>query len=271
MEVRKYQMTLAFRGTAYHGFQVQQNARTVCQTFQDAVEAAFGVRYPVKGCSRTDAGVHANRFVLTMDCPQTLPCGAMVRALNNRLPGDIAVLDCALAPPDFHPRYSCLGKRYIYQIWNSQVKNPFLEDLAFQVRSVIDIGLANRAAGMFLGRRDFSALCAAGGGVEDRVRTVCDCRVDRRGDLITLSVTGDGFLYNMVRILAGTVLEAAFGRLAPEEIAGVLDSRDRGRAGPTLPPHGLFLDRVFYDAGALAAECPHWQKEVVRHGADHPV
>lgn len=270
MEQRNYQMTLAFRGTGYHGFQVQRNAPSVCQVFQDGVEAAFGARYPVKGCSRTDAGVHAGGFVLTMSCPLDLSCDTMVKALNVRLPGDMAVLDCRLAPPDFHPRYDCLGKRYLYKIWNGPVKHPFLEDLALFHRYPIREELADRAAGAFVGRRDFSALCAAGGKVEDRVRTVYRCGVTRQGDLVTLSVTGDGFLYNMVRILAGTVLEVCRGRMTPEDIPPMLDRLDRSGAGMTLPPHGLYLDRVYYDPAELTRDCPGWE-EVARRGTDHPV
>lgn len=243
-------MTIAYRGTAYHGWQVQQNARTVCAVFQDALAQVLGRRYDVKGCSRTDAGVHANGFVLSVRCdgeaPPAIPCGALQKALNNLLPRDIAVLSCADAREGFHPRYDCTGKRYLYKIWNSPVKNPFLEDLALQYRTIIDEGLADAAARQFLGKRDFSALCAAGGGVEDKVRTIRHCGVVREGELVTLSVTGDGFLYNMVRILAGTVLEVCAGRIGVEEIPGILAGKDRSKAGPTLPPHGLYLDRVFY-------------------------
>lgn len=253
--MRNIRMTIAYRGTAYHGWQVQQNARTVCAVFQDALEQVLGRRYDVKGCSRTDAGVHANGFVLSVRCdretPATIPCEALQKALNNVLPRDIAVLSCADAAKSFHPRYDCAAKRYLYKIWNSPVKNPFLEDLALQYRYHIDEELADAAAHQFVGKRDFSALCAAGGSVEDKVRTVHDCRVSRDGRMVTLSVTGDGFLYNMVRILTGTVLEVCAGRLAIEDIPGILAEKDRSKAGSTLPPHGLYLDRVFYPGDAI--------------------
>lgn len=248
-------MTIAYRGTAYHGWQVQQNALSVCAVFQNALEQVLGRRYPVKGCSRTDAGVHANGFVLSARCdgdpPPTIPCEALQKALNNLLPRDIAVLGCEDAAEDFHPRYDCTGKRYLYKIWNSGVKNPFLEDLALHYRPVIDEAVADAAAREFVGTRDFSALCAAGGGVEDKVRTIYRCGVRREGELVTLSVTGDGFLYHMVRILTGTVLEVCAGRIAAEEIAGILAGKDRSRAGPTLPPHGLYLDEVFYSDNSV--------------------
>ena len=243
-------MTLAYRGTAYHGWQVQQNALSVCTVFQDGVERVLGRRYQVKGCSRTDAGVHANGFVLSLRCPEedppAIPCAALQKALNNCLPRDIAVLDCRDAPEGFHPRYDCVGKRYLYKIWNGPVRDPFREDLALHWRAPIDLGLANQAARQFLGRRDFTSLCAAGGSVEDRVREITRCSLSREGGLVVLSVVGDGFLYNMVRILAGTVLEVCAGRLGVEDIPGILEAKDRSLAGPTLPPHGLYLDRVFY-------------------------
>lgn len=248
--MRNIRMTIAYRGTAYHGWQVQRNALSVCTVFQDALEQVLGRRYEVKGCSRTDAGVHANGFVLSVRCPgeapPAIPCGALQKALNNVLPRDIAVLSCADAAEDFHPRYDCTGKRYLYKIWNSPVKNPFLEDLALLHRNKIDVALADEAARQFLGRRDFTSLCAAGGSVEDKTRTIYRCGVRREGELVVLSVSGDGFLYNMVRILAGTVLEVCDGKRSPEEIPGILAAKDRGKAGPTLPPHGLYLDRVFY-------------------------
>ena len=257
--MRNIRMTLAFRGTAYHGWQVQKNARSVCAVFQDALEEVLGKRYDVKGCSRTDAGVHARGFVLSVLCPgeeaPAIPCGALVKAMNNALPRDMAVLDCADAPWEFHPRYDCVGKRYCYEIWDGPVKNPFLEDLAYHCRRPLDTALADAAAKAFLGTWDFAFLCAAGGGVEDRVRTSYSAGAQRRGELLVLSVTGDGFLYNMVRILAGTVLEVCAGRLSHGEIPGILRARDRSLAGPTLPPHGLYLDRVFYP-GEAAGQAP---------------
>lgn len=248
--MRNIRMTLAYRGTAYHGWQVQQNALSVCTVFQDALEKVLGRRYDVKGCSRTDAGVHALGFVLSVRCPEetppAIPCEALQKALNNCLPRDIAVLSCFNAPDDFHPRYDCTAKRYLYKIWNSPVKNPFLEDLAYQYRYKIDETAANEAARLFLGRHDFTSLCAAGGKVEDKVRNLYSCSVRREGDLVTLSVTGDGFLYNMVRILTGTVLEVCAGNIASGDIPAILEARDRTKAGPTLPPQGLYLEKVFY-------------------------
>ena len=245
--MRNLMLTLRYRGTNYHGFQVQKNGITVCQVVQDAVEKVFGSRLDVKGCSRTDAGVHANAFVLTLRTQSPIPCDRVIQAMNVHLPGDVAVRDCREAPEDFHPRYSCTGKRYLYQFHNSRVRDPFLENLALLVRTPLQEDVMGRAAEALVGTHDFSAFCAAGGSVEDKVRTIRECRVTRQGELVTLSVTGDGFLYHMVRIMAGTLLEVSAGRIAPEELPEILSSRDRSRAGPTAPPWGLYLDEVFYD------------------------
>lgn len=258
--MRNLLITLRFCGASYHGFQVQKNALTITQVFQDAVEKVLGVRYDIKGCSRTDAGVHANRYFISMKVAesQTIPCPGLVRGLNANLPGDIAVLDCREVPEDFHARYSCLGKRYIYKFHNAPVRDPFLKGRVYHSQSglVLDEAAMDAAARHFVGRHDFSAFCAAGGSVEDKVRTIYAANVSRTGDVVTFSVTGNGFLYNMVRIMAGTLLAVGQSRLAPEEIPAILASLDRSRAGLTLPPDGLYLDDVFYCADQLPQPSP---------------
>ncbi|MEG2073657.1 MAG: tRNA pseudouridine(38-40) synthase TruA [Angelakisella sp.] len=244
--MRNLKLTIAYKGTAYHGFQFQKNAVSVAEVFQNAVEAAFGKRYDIKGCSRTDTGVHANRFVLSLLCDFAIPCENVLRALNVKLPEDIAVLDCRDMPEDFHPRYDTVGKRYLYRIWNAPCRNPFEGETSLHCPRPLDVPLMDTAAAHFLGSHDFSAFCAAGGKVEDKTRTISQCTVTRSGDMVTLSITGDGFLYNMVRIITGTLLEVSAGKLSPEAIPEVIASRDRRRAGFTAPPHGLFLDEVFY-------------------------
>lgn len=244
--MRHLLLTLRYRGTNYHGFQVQQNARSVAQVVQDAVEAVFGARLDIKGCSRTDAGVHANRFALTLRTGSAIPCDAAVRAMNVHLPDDIAVTDCREAAEDFHPRYSCTGKRYLYKIYNSPVRDPFLTDLALHWQYPLDEKRMDAAAREFLGTHDFAAFCSAGGSVEDTVRRMTDVSVTHEGPMVIFSVTGSGFLYNMVRIMTGTLLEVSRGALAPADIPRILAGRDRSAAGPTAPPHGLYLDEVFY-------------------------
>ena len=243
-----YRLTLAFCGTAYHGWQVQQNARTVSETVQDAAEEVLGRRYDLTGCSRTDSGVHANGFAAVLKTDKTIPPESLLKALNCHLPPDIAVLRCCEAPENFHPRYSAKAKRYLYLMYDSPARNPFYYERMWHSPLPLDVPRMNEAAKGFLGRHNFSAFCSAGGKIpeEERVRTILDSRVTREGDRVTFSITGDGFLYNMVRIAAGTLLWVSRGKIAPEEIPEIIASRDRKRAGITAPAEGLYLDRVFY-------------------------
>ena len=226
-------LTLAYDGTNYCGFQVQPNGRSVAQTFQDALQAVLGSRPDIKGCSRTDAGVHALGFRLNIHADTRIPPQKLPLALNQHLPPDIRVLAAQTVPEDFHARYAAHTKTYLYRIHN----HP-LDEAAMQA-----------AAQQFVGTHDFLALCAAGSSAAahgDTVRTITDCHVTRRGDEVDIEVTADGYLYNMVRILAGTLCEVGAGRLRAEDIPAILASRDRSRAGPTLPAKGLFLKCVDY-------------------------
>ena len=244
---RNLLLRLQYDGTAYHGWQVQQNARSVQQTLQESLFPILGGPHDLKGCSRTDSGVHANEYYVSVHTHAAIPCVRLQAALNVRLPRDIAVLDCREVPLDFHARYSCTGKEYVYQIWNGPVKNPFLERYALHYPYPLDAEALHRCAQAYVGTHDFSAFCSAGGKKLDPVRTVTSFEVARAGALVTMRVAADGFLYNMVRIMVGTLLRVAQGKIAPTGIPAILESRDRGRAGLTAPPHGLFLNRVFYN------------------------
>lgn len=241
---------LAYKGTRYGGFQVQPNAPTVCEALQDALQAVLGSRPDVKGCSRTDAGVHARRFALSFRYDGRVPPARLPLALNAHLPPDIRVLEARPVAEDFHARYAAHEKTYRYYLLNAAVDDPFTADTCHRVGAPLDVPAMQAAAGRFVGRHDFMALCASGSDVAargDTVRTISACTVERQGNRITITVTADGYLYNMVRILAGTLVEVGRGRLAPAEIDTVLQSRDRRRAGPTLPAKGLFLEEVRYD------------------------
>ena len=154
---------------------------------------------------------------------------------------------CRLVPDDFHPRYDARGKRYVYRIWNHPARNPFWEGRAYHYGRRLDVDAMNAAAAALVGQHDFAAFCAAGSSVEDTVRCVSACGVTRRGDLVEIRVQADGFLYNMVRIIVGTLLEVESGRIDPQTIPAILQSGDRTRAGATAPAHGLYLEQVFYD------------------------
>lgn len=245
----RYRLTLCWQGTAYCGWQVQPGVATVCGTVQDAVEAVLRERGSLTGCSRTDSGVHALGFVAALRCGYRMEPAALQRALNANLPRDIAVIGCEEAPEGFHPRYDAAAKRYRYRMYQSAVRDPFREGLALQLPRSVDTAAMNEAAGMLLGTHNFSAFCAAGGKIppEERVRTLTECRVTQTGDEIHLTVTGDGFLYHMVRILAGTLLEIGQGRRPTAAMREILASGDRSRAGRTAPACGLYLERVFYE------------------------
>lgn len=244
--MRRWRLTLRYDGTRYHGWQVQPNGVTVQQTLQDAIEAVTGVRAGVTGCSRTDAGVHAAMFCCAFETDSALSGDKMVAALNAHLPNDIAVYACDAVADGFHPRYDAQGKRYVYRIWNSPVRNPFEAPYALHYKYPLDVARLNAAAADFVGTHDFAAFCAAGSTVEDTVRTVRRCEVTRQGDRVLFTVEADGFLYNMVRIMVGTLLDMASGRIAYEAIPAILASGKREKAGATAPACGLFLDTVYY-------------------------
>ena len=246
--MQRIMLTLRYDGTAYHGWQVQPNAVTVQQTLQDAIEAVTGVRSGVIGCSRTDAGVHADMFCCTFDTASPLRGNKLCSALNFHLPADVAVYDAHEVAADFHPRYGAAGKRYVYRIWNGAQRHPVYAGYALHRNAPLDVAFMNRVAAQFVGTHDFAAFCGAGSDLQGTtVRTIRACGVERQGDLVLFTVEGDGFLYNMVRIMVGTLLEIAAGRLTEDSIPAILESGDRGMAGPTAPAHGLCLEQVFYD------------------------
>ena len=242
-------LTLAYDGTNYCGFQVQPNAPTVCAAVQDAMQRVLGCRPDVKGCSRTDAGVHARRFALSFCYTGKVPAGKMVQAFNAHLPPDIRALEILPVAENFHARYAAHAKTYRYYILNARVDDPFTFDTCCRIGPELDVAAMQAAAERFVGTHDFLALCASGSSVAahgDTVRTITRCTVERAGDRVTITVTADGYLYNMVRILAGTLVEAGLHKRTPESIPALLASRDRRRAGQTLPAKGLFLEDVAY-------------------------
>lgn len=239
-------LTIAFDGRAYHGFQVQENAPTVCAAVQDGMERLFGARPPVKGCSRTDAGVSAAAFRLSFHWDTAIPPGRLPLALNHHLPADIRVRLAQSVPDDFHARYSALAKEYEYRILNAPTDDPLLGGLYYRVAKPLDAAAMDAAGRVLIGTHNFAAFCSAGSSVEDTIRTIEALRVIREGEKVALTVRADGFLYNMVRILAGTLLRVGAGQEDVDYPARALYSLRRGDAGDTLPPEGLILNRVFY-------------------------
>lgn len=244
--MRKLKITIQYDGSSYHGWQVQKNAVSVQEVFQDAVEKVFLKRLDVTGCSRTDSFVHANMYVLTLETDMNISNEGVIMALNSKLPNDIAVIDCEECESDFHPRYSCKSKEYIYKLYNGKRPNAFLPKYAYYYRRSIDADYLNSQAQAYVGTFDYSGFCSAKSDVEDTVRSVKSFKVWREGDIVYFKVEADGFLYNMVRIIAGTLVFVGGGKINPNDMTDIINSKDRERAGITAPPQGLCLKEVYY-------------------------
>lgn len=244
----KYLLKIAFAGMNYHGWQVQTGAPSVQGTLCAAAASLFGAPCAVTGCSRTDAGVSAKEYFCTLESPEDacVPPDRLPAAMNRFLPPDIALLEASECPSDFHARYSVKSKTYEYTILNSSARDPFLSGLVWQYDRPLDEAVMDAGAKLFCGTHDFSAFCASGTSVEDKKRTIFSSSVRREGDKVIFSVCGDGFLYNMVRIMAGTLVELSLSKISEETIALALNSGERSLCGATAPACGLCLTKVEY-------------------------
>lgn len=251
-------LRLRYDGSRYHGWQVQKNAVTVAQTMEEALAKVCGERVKLTGCGRTDAGVHALRYCANFHSGCTVPVDRLPLAVNSRLPDDIAVVDAVEVPDDFNAIGSCVKKEYVYKILNSRIPDPFLADRVCFYPQRLDISLMQAAARAFEGTHDFKAVRSEGTQTKTTVRTVYWCSAEKDGDLITVSICANGFLYNMCRAMVGTMVYASYGKLIPKEIPALLEKRDRRLTGPTMPPQGLYLNRVWYDgaAGTMMEKLP---------------
>ena len=245
-----YLAKIKYLGTHFHGFQVQPELRTVQGELNAALNLAFGLPCKVTGCSRTDAGVHANEFCVKVDCDGgTIPADKLPIAVSRFLPNVLSLFYAEECSAGFHPRYDVKEKEYLYRIINSRIYDPFEFGRAwFVARPITDEGIERmRAASKYImGKKDFATFMAEGSDIVDTVRTVTNLSVEKNGDLIEIRICADGFLYNMVRIIVGTLTEVAFGRFDSEEMADIIASKDRTRAGMTAPADGLYLNSVKY-------------------------
>lgn len=249
MTGEKIALSLMYDGGKFCGWQVQKNARSVQGTLQDALEGVLGFRPDVCGCSRTDSGVHANNYVCHIPKENiTMGCDRLMAALNAHLrDSGLAVTGAEFKDADFHARYSCLSKEYIYKIWNDSYMNPFLKGRAMFYPRKIDIEALGYVSEEYAGTHDFRAFMTKGSKNENNtVRTVKYFNAVREGSLITISVCADGFLYNMVRIMVGTYLDLARKNAPKGSLAEIIQSKDRSLAGDTAPAEGLYLNRIFY-------------------------
>ncbi|MBQ3379629.1 MAG: tRNA pseudouridine(38-40) synthase TruA [Clostridia bacterium] len=245
--MRNIRLWLKFDGAGYHGWQSQKNALSVCEVITDALNALTGEDIKLYGCSRTDAGVHARIYCASFNTKSPIGAERLPFALNFRLPGDIRAVGAEDMPPDFHAQYSCMGKEYVYRLHCGRFDDPFYRGRVYHYRyGELDVQKMDEAAKFFIGTHDFSSCMAKGSQAKSTVRTVKYFNVEKKDGLIEFTVYADGFLYNMVRIMSGTLVEAGRGKIMPHDIEGILISRDRRRAGLTLPPHGLYLTKVDY-------------------------
>jgi len=247
---RNIKLVIAYNGAAYHGWQRQVDGlATVQQAVEDVAARVMGHRVVLHGAGRTDAGVHAEGQVANFHTPNlAIPLRGMRRAINARLPGDIAIRSAALAGEDFHASRSATGKTYRYRIYVAPAKPVSLYRQVYHYPfHPLDVGVMQDAAGRLVGAHDFRGFAAAGDQRENSVRTIFRCEAAEWGDEIHVTVQGDGFLYNMVRNIVGTLVEIARGHFPPERIDLILSTRNRADAGPTAPPDGLSLVCVHYD------------------------
>jgi len=244
---QRYKLLLAYDGAAYAGWQVQPNQRTVQSELEAALRRLAGASVKLHGSGRTDQGVHAAGQVAHCDLPFVLPAASLVRALNALLPAAIRILRAQLVGAAFHARRSAVRKEYRYLIWNGKVISPFLRLYRTHVRAPLDVRAMRQAAALMVGRHDFAAFTAnPNREVESTRRHVMKLTVSRKGREITIRVQSDGFLYKMVRSLAGFLIRVGAGAVPPEEALRILHSKIRTARVPTAPPQGLFLWQVWY-------------------------
>ena len=245
--MRNIALILTYVGTAYHGWQVQPKDITVEETLEKACAKVVGHRVHMTGCGRTDAGVHAKRYVANFRTESTIPVDRLPYALNTHLPGDIVVTEAREMPEGFNAFGSCVKKEYTYLIYNSRIRDPFYVNRAWFYPKHLDEHIMQAAADQFVGTHDFAAVRSVGTDVRSTVRTVYYYEVERTGDILSLRVCANGFLYNMARAMAGTLVWAAEGKIRPEELGAILRAGDRTAAGPTVPAGGLYMTRLWYE------------------------
>ncbi len=244
--MRNIKVIIEYDGTGYHGWQSQENAVSVQRVVEDAFKKLTGENIKLIGASRTDTGVHSYGQTANFLTESKIPAEKFFLAVNCLLPPDISVVHSEEVPKDFHSRFDAKGKKYKYLIYNDRAPSALLRSRAFHVPVPLNLEAMKKAAEYIPGKKDFSAFKASGSNVKDSIRTVWGIELQKKDKIIELTVSGDGFLYNMVRIIAGTLVDVGMGRIAPDELGTIIESRDRTRAGRTAPAHGLYLVEVYY-------------------------
>lgn len=247
MSVKRVKLVVAYDGTNYCGWQVQPNGITIESVLNRELSKLLKEDIVVIGASRTDSGVHSYGNVAVFDTNARMPAEKISYALNQRLPEDIVVQNSCEVPPDWHPRHCNSRKTYEYRILNREFPMPQRRLDTWFVYRKLNIPAMCEAARQFEGTHDFKSFCSVNTAVEDTTRTIYSCELEQQGDLLTIRVTGSGFLYNMVRIIAGTLFDVGIGKIAPEDIPAILEKKDRKAAGPTAPAHGLTMIGLEYE------------------------
>lgn len=245
--MRNIAFVVSYLGTAYHGWQFQKNAITIQEILQTAVQKATGFLPSISGCGRTDARVHARAYVANAFIDTKIPIEKLQRAINAYLPADISVSRALVMHDEFDARFSCVRKEYTYHICNSRTRDPFMHDRAYFYPVKLDCEQMSRAAAHFVGTHDFAAVKSEGTPVKSTVRTIYYCECLQNGQDISIRVCADGFLYNMVRAIAGTLIYCGIGKICADDIPQILANADRTAAGPTAPPEGLYMTALDYN------------------------
>ncbi len=242
--MKRIMLRVAYDGSSYHGWAEQNGTVTVSGTLKGAIRTITGEEVELEGASRTDAGVHALMNIAVFDTASTIPAEKMYAALNTALPDDIRLRSSEEVAADFSIRKASTEKTYRYTILNTDLEDPTKRLYSYHVRYELDMDKMNEAAGFLLGKHDFKSFCSVHTQALTTVREITAIKVEREKDEVILRVSGYGFLYNMVRIIAGTLIETGRGRYTPEDVRAMLEATDRTKAGPTAPPQGLLLENI---------------------------
>ena len=243
-----YRLTLSYDGSRYNGWQKQGNTKnTIQEKLETLLSRLTGEEVEVNGSGRTDAGVHAMGQVASFRTAAEQDCDSLLRDMRRYLPEDIGAVVLEPAEPRFHARLNATGKTYEYRVWTEECPNVFERKFLYTVTEPLDLTAMKKAAEHLTGTHDFMSFCANKRMKKSTVRTITELRIDELGGELRFTVSGDGFLYNMVRILVGTLLEVGMGKRSPDSIPALLDAKDRSQAGYLVPPHGLRLEAVYYN------------------------
>ena len=245
--MKRVKLTIAYDGTNYCGWQIQPNGITIEEVINKALNKLTGENVVVIGASRTDSGVHAMGNVAVFDTETTIPADRIAMAVNRILPEDIVVVKSEEVVSDFHPRYCNCEKTYEYHIVNTRIPIPTKRLTNYFVSYELDIDKMRQGAAYLVGEHDFASFCNIKTDVDSTVRTVKELKILKNGDEITIRISGNGFLYNMVRIIVGTLIRVGRGFYQPEQVKEILEAKNRKAAGVTAPPHALMLMEIRYN------------------------